>query len=66
MVFGSGPRACIGKSLALTEIKVMTIMILQRYENIRELGIKERAYELPFTIAIKNTNAVLVKKEAND
>ena len=27
---------------------------------------KERAYELPFTIAIKNTNAILVKKEAND
>ena len=37
MVFSVGPRNCIGKYLALTEIKVMMIKILQRYKNIVEV-----------------------------
>ena len=34
MIFSGGPRSCLGKNLAITEMKVMMIKIMQRYENI--------------------------------
>lgn len=30
MMFSAGPRSCIGKSLAMTEIKVMVIKVMMR------------------------------------
>ena len=63
MIFSSGPRSCIGKSLALTEIKVMMILIMKRYEKIVELGMKSRAYDLPLGISIRNCEAILVKNK---
>jgi cytochrome P450 len=41
MIFSAGPRSCIGKYLAMTEIKVMIVKFLKRYESIVELGLKE-------------------------
>jgi len=61
MIFSSGPRSCIGKNLALIEIKVMMIKLMQRYENIIETDQHQRAYELPLGLSIKNCEAVLVK-----
>ena len=42
MIFSGGPRNCLGKSLAITEIKVFMIKVINRYENIIELGQKKR------------------------
>ena len=32
--FSAGPRSCIGKNLALMEMKIMTIKLLMRYEKV--------------------------------
>ena len=63
MIFSSGPRSCIGKNLALIEIKIMTIKVMQRYEKVMEHDIEHRAYDLPFALHIKNCQAGLLKKE---
>ena len=42
------------KNLAITEMKVMMIKFLQRYENLVEL--KERMYELQLTYHIKHSD----------
>jgi hypothetical protein len=39
----------------------MTIKFMQRYENLIELGRKERAYEFIVTYCIKNTDSVVTK-----
>ena len=62
MGFSAGPRSCIGKNLALVEMRVMMIKILLRYEKVVELGMKDRSYEMPFTVHVKNCEADLVKK----
>ena len=41
MMFGGGPRSCIGKNLALVNSKVMTIKFLQRYASVIEEGIQD-------------------------
>ena len=58
--FSGGPRGCIGKNLAITEMKVMMIKFLQRYENLVEL--KERMYELQLTYHIKHSDVRITKK----
>ena len=59
MMFSAGPRCCIGKTLAMTEIKVMVIKLMLRYEKVAEQGIKERAYDIPLTHHIRNPQAYL-------
>ena len=61
MVFSSGPRNFIGKNLALFEVKVMTIKLIKRYEKVIEHNIKDRAYNMPFALHIKNCQASLIK-----
>jgi len=60
--FGAGPRGCIGKTLALTEMKVMMIKLMQRYQNVEELGFKDRTFEFAFSKHIKNAKANLTKR----
>ena len=40
MIFSTGPRSCLGKHLSLTEMKVMIIKLMRRYENVVELGLQ--------------------------
>ena len=62
LTFSGGPRGCLGKNLALTEMKVMMIKFMQRYENLQEVGLQERSYEYGLTYAIKNTESVIRKQ----
>jgi len=64
MIFSGGPRSCIGRSVALTNIKVMLIKFMKRYANVAELDLKERAYEFIVTYCIKNTESVVTKIKA--
>ena len=59
-MFSGGPRGCIGKHLAIIEMKVMMIKFLQRYENLVEM--KERKYELQLTYHITNSDVRVTKK----
>ena len=60
IMFSGGPRGCIGKHLAIIEMKVMMIKFLQRYENLVEM--KERKYELQLTYHITNSDVRVTKK----
>jgi cytochrome P450 len=62
LIFSGGPRACIGKNLALIEIKVMIIKFFKRYSNLVEPGIKERAYRFLMTLHIPNSEVVITKR----
>jgi cytochrome P450 len=42
--FFGGPHACIGKQLALTEVKVAVIKFLRRYQTLIEPGLKNRGF----------------------
>ena len=42
IIFSGGPRSCIGRSLALTNIKVMIIKFMQRYQNLIEIHREQR------------------------
>ena len=38
MMFSGGPRGCIGRNLALIEMKVLMIKMIQRYSSCEELS----------------------------
>ena len=61
MVFSAGPRTCIGKNLALTELKIMTIKFMQRYNLEPGKSVDERGIDLPFTLQIKNRKTTLTR-----
>jgi len=63
MLFSGGPRGCLGKSLALVEIKVMMIKFLQRYDKLKELALKDgkRAYDIRFLYVVKDSSVELGK-----
>jgi cytochrome P450 len=61
LIFSGGPRGCLGKHLALTEMKVMMIKFMKRYASLLEPGIQERAYHMQLTITIPNSEVVLTK-----
>jgi len=63
MIFSGGPRSCIGKYLALTEIKVMTIKFMQRYETLVEPMAKNREFELLLTYHMKHDKVTIKKKK---
>ena len=43
----------------MTEIKVMVIKLIMRYEKVVELGFKDRAIDMPFSLHIRNPQADL-------
>lgn len=62
MIFSGGPRSCIGRSLAITNTKVMMIKFLQRYGGLVEEGNldgKERGFEFKLIYHIKDTKVTL-------
>ena len=63
-MFSGGPRGCIGKNLALTEIKIMTIKFMQRYGNLIEEGIQDekiRELGMGMTYKVINSSAILTR-----
>ena len=66
-MFSGGARGCIGKRLALLEIKVMMIKLLMRYSGLEEKGIQngqKRAFDMKLTYEVKNSNVVLKRSIA--
>ena len=61
MVFSAGPRTCIGKNLALTELKIMTVKFMQRYNLEPGKSVDERGIDLPFALQIKNRKTTLTR-----
>ena len=63
MLFSGGPRGCLGKGLALVEMKVMMIKFIQRYDKLKELGLKDgkRAYDIRFLYVVKDSAVELSK-----
>jgi len=63
MLFSGGPRSCIGKQLALMEMKVMMIKFLKRYRSLVELGLKDgkRAYSFKFVYIVRDSNVILTR-----
>jgi cytochrome P450/nitrite reductase/ring-hydroxylating ferredoxin subunit len=56
MPFGSGPRICPGRTLALLEIRVVLAMMMKRFE-IERVGVREDVRErFSFTMVPKNLN----------
>ena len=49
--FGSGPRLCPGRSLALLEMKLVLVMILQRFEIEARVDLNEVKEQLAFTMS---------------
>jgi cytochrome P450 family 4 len=62
LVFSGGPRNCIGKYLALTELKVMVIKFFQRYSRLVEQDVGARKFEQHLTYHVANDTATLTKK----
>jgi cytochrome P450 len=62
LIFSGGPRGCIGKNLALTEIKVMAIKFIKRYSNLVESNAKHRTYRMMLTIHIPDSEVVLTRR----
>jgi cytochrome P450 len=65
LIFSGGPRGCIGKNLALLEMKVMVIKFLRRYAKLIELGLKDgkRDYDFRFVYVVKDSTVQLTKRE---
>jgi cytochrome P450 len=65
LLFSGGPRGCLGKSLALVEIKVMMIKFLKRYDRLKELALKDgkRAYDTRFLYVVKDSTVELEKMQ---
>jgi cytochrome P450 len=61
MIFSGGPRSCLGKNLALVEMRVMMIKFVQRYEQLAEAGRKKRAFDLGLTYHIRNSECTITK-----
>ena len=61
MVFSVGPRSCIGKNLALTELKIMIVKFMQRYNLEPGKSVGERGIDLPFALQIKNRKTILTR-----
>ena len=62
MIFSGGPRNCPGRSLALTNTRVMMIKFMKRYRGLIEegtLNAAERSYEFKLIYHIKNTKVRL-------
>lgn len=49
--FGSGPRLCPGRSLALLEIKLVLVMMLQQFEMQARVDLDDVQEELAFTMS---------------
>jgi cytochrome P450 len=62
LIFSGGPRGCLGKTLALTEARVMMIKFMRRYVSLKEPGRHEQGYQMLLTVSIPNTEAVLTKR----
>jgi cytochrome P450 len=62
LIFAGGPRGCIGKNLAMTEMKVLMIKFIKRYASLVEPGIQERAIRMLVTVHIPNSEVVLTRR----
>lgn len=63
MVFSGGPRSCLGKNLALTEMRVMMIKFMKRYSKVVELFKGERKFELMLTLHLLQSKVIITKNE---
>ena len=63
MVFSGGPRNCIGKNLALTELKVMVIKFMKRYEKLEGPAVTEKEFKIEFNLQISNNEATVTKRQ---
>ena len=61
LAFAGGPRACIGRYLALIESKIIMVKFLKEYQGIRELN--KRVYSSSLSYTIENPMAELTKTE---
>ena len=55
MNFSAGSRSCIGKQLALTEIKTIVVEVLKNYEILIDDSQKEYVFE-EFAYNLKNVD----------
>lgn len=64
--FSGGPRGCLGKNLALIEIRIIMIKFIKRYGKLVELGLKDgkRGYFMRGIFAVKNSEVELTKMES--
>ena len=65
IMFSGGPRGCIGKNLALIEVKVLMIKFLKRYDGLIEEEIKERKsrrMSLDLTYRVKNSVSTIIRR----
>ncbi|KAL2941810.1 Noroxomaritidine synthase [Bienertia sinuspersici] len=53
LVFGAGPRICIGKRMALTQMKLVASIIIQNY-HIEPIEGHHHGYDLSMVLHMKN------------
>jgi cytochrome P450 len=59
MPFGSGPRYCPGRHLAMLEIKLIAAMLVRNFEFVRTPGSPPTREHLSFTLAPKDLSVTL-------
>jgi cytochrome P450 len=59
MPFGSGPRYCPGRHLAMLEIKLIAAMLVRNFEFVRTPGSPPTREQLSFTLAPKDLSVTL-------
>ena len=63
LTFSGGPRACLGKTLAMIEAKVMVIKFMRRYQKLYEPGRNKRVVKMLLTMHLEDSQVELFKKQ---
>jgi cytochrome P450 len=62
MPFGSGPRFCPGRHLAMLEIKLVAAMLVRNFEIVRTPGSPPTEEHLALTLTPRNLSVILRRR----